>query len=77
MATIIEVQDSKVENLSEYAEKVMKYGKKMMECLEDLSEKGSFSERYGKRYSDDRYSNRYGNRYGSDMRRDEEYGRYY
>lgn len=76
MATIIEVQDSKVEHLSEYAEKVMKYGKKMMECLEDLSEKGSYSERYGK---GGRYSNRYGNRYGSDMRRDEEedYGRYY
>lgn len=71
MATIIEVQDSKVENLSEYAEKVMKYGKKMMECLEDIGEKGSFSERYGRR--DDRY----GNRYGSDMRRDDEYGRYY
>lgn len=76
MATIIEVQDSKVEHLSEYAEKVMKYGKKMMECLEDMSEKGSYSERYG---------NRYGNRYGSDrygMRHpgkyeEEDYPRYY
>jgi hypothetical protein len=37
MATIIEVQDSKIEHLTEYAEKVAKYGKKMMECLEEVS----------------------------------------
>jgi hypothetical protein len=75
MATIIEVQDSKVEHLAEYAEKVMKYGKKMMECLEEMSEKGSYSDRYRGSYSD-----RYGNRYGSEKHkpeRDEEYGRYY
>ena len=70
MATIIEVQDSKFEHLSEYAEKVAKYGKKLMECLEEVS-----GEQYG---------NRYGNRgrYGSDrygMRRHdwEDYPRYY
>jgi Asp-tRNA(Asn)/Glu-tRNA(Gln) amidotransferase C subunit len=38
MATIIEIEDKKVEHLSEYAEKVMKYGKKMMECLEEIEE---------------------------------------
>jgi hypothetical protein len=47
----------------------------MMECLEEMSEKGSYSDRYRGSYSD-----RYGNRYGSEKHkpeRDEEYGRYY
>ena len=35
MATIIEIQDSKFEHLSGYAEKVVKYGKKLMECLSE------------------------------------------
>jgi hypothetical protein len=70
MATIIEVQDSKIEHLTEYAEKVAKYGKKMMECLEEVSK-----EQYG-----DRYGNRSKGRYGSDrMRREdwEDYPRYF
>jgi hypothetical protein len=45
MATIIEVQDSKIEHLSEYADKVMKYGKKLMECLDEIDSKGGYSER--------------------------------
>jgi hypothetical protein len=64
MAAIIEVQESKVEHLSEYAEKVMKYGKKMMECLEELNE-GKFGNRAR------------GGRYGMRERYDEEYPRYY
>ena len=38
MATIIEMKEGKLESLSEYAEKVMQYGKKMMECLEEIEE---------------------------------------
>jgi hypothetical protein len=30
MATIIEVHDDKIQNLSEYAEKVLRYGGKLM-----------------------------------------------
>ena len=30
MATIIEVQDSKLDHISEYAEKVVKYGKHLL-----------------------------------------------
>ena len=41
MATIIEVQDQKIEHLSEYAEKVLKYGGKLMQCLEEISSKTS------------------------------------
>ena len=64
MATIIENQE-KVEHLSEYAEKVMKYGKKMMECLEEIGEQGSYQER-------SRMRNRHPGRYD-----DTEYNRYY
>ena len=50
MATIIEVQESKLDHISEYAEKVVKYGKHLLECLEEVSEGGSeyYAERYGK-----------------------------
>ena len=47
MAAIIEIQESKVDHLAEYAEKVVKYGKQLLECLEDVQcEK--YAERYGK-----------------------------
>lgn len=36
MATIVEIKESKLENLAEYAEKVVRYGKKLMECLSEL-----------------------------------------
>ena len=67
MATIIEIQE-KVEHLSEYAEKVMKYGKKMMECLEEIGEQGSYQERSRMRKYDNRHPGRYD---------DSEYNRYY
>ena len=50
MAPIIEVQDSKIDHLSEYAEKVVKYGKHLLECLDEMSESHGehYAERYGK-----------------------------
>lgn len=67
MATIIEVQDSKLEHLSEYAEKVIRYGEKLMDCVEELSSKSKYSEYPGherkhrerERYDEDRYPSRY------------------
>jgi len=52
---IIEIEENKIEHLSEYAEKVMKYGKKMMQCLEELSEHkyGERRGRVGMRYEED------------------------
>lgn len=47
MATIIEIQESKIDHLSEYAEKVVKYGKQLLECLEEVSGE-KYHERYGK-----------------------------
>jgi hypothetical protein len=44
MTKIIEMEDNK--HLAEYAEKVIKYGKKLLECLE---EEEAYSERYGRK----------------------------
>lgn len=75
MATIIEIQDSKMQHLTDYAEKVLKYGGKLMQCIEELesSSKSKYNEYYGtdyrggmryrdgesKRWEEDRYPNRY------------------
>lgn len=74
MATIIEVQDQKIEHLSEYAEKVLKYGGKLMQCLEEISSKSTYSEKRMDKYRDG-YMERYGMRkhYGDD----DEFVRYY
>ena len=51
MATIIEIQEGKLQNLAEYAEKVLKYGGKLMQCLEDLEEgKSKYNEYRGTDY---------------------------
>lgn len=50
MATIIEIQESKLENLTECAEKMLRYGGKLMSCLEELSHSKDYNEKYGRRY---------------------------
>ena len=58
MATIIEIQDTKLQHLSEYAEKVLRYGGKLMQCLEDLEGKSKYNEYRGtdsRRYEKDRW----------------------
>ena len=68
MATIIEVQDTKLDNLTEYVEKMLTYGGKLMHCLEDM--KGnSYEEKYG------RPKEMY--RYPREEYRDTDYNRYY
>jgi hypothetical protein len=47
MATIIEIQEHKLQNLTECAEKVLKYGGKLMQCLEDLESKSKYNEYAG------------------------------
>lgn len=67
MATIIEMKDGKLEHLSEYAEKVLHYGGKLMQCIEDLDGKSKYDEYRGtdsrhherERWEDDRYRPRY------------------
>ena len=67
MTTIIEVQEGKVQHMSEYVEKVLYYGGKLMQCVEELENKSRHSEyssrdsrAYDKdRWEDDRHCSRY------------------
>ena len=67
MATIIEIQENKLQHLSEYAEKVLRYGGKLMQCLEDLESKSRYNEYHGTtprrherdHWDDEHYINRY------------------
>lgn len=83
---VIKIEESKMDKLSEYAEKILKHGGKLMQCIEELSEDG-----YGERDDDDDweddemgmregyrggYGNRYGNRDEMGMRRSRRTGRY-
>ena len=45
---IIKIEEGKVDKMSEYAEKMLKYGGKLMSCIEELSEGG-----YGERDDED------------------------
>ena len=40
---MIEISESKVEKMSDYAEKMVRYGGKLMQCLEELSNGESMS----------------------------------
>jgi hypothetical protein len=48
---MIEIDESKVDKMSELAEKMLKYGGKLMSCIEELSEESGMGERgsYGNR----------------------------
>ena len=67
MATIIEIKEDKLQHLSDYAEKVLHYGGKLMQCLEDLDSKAKYNEYRGHdsrrrekdHWDEDRYPNRY------------------
>ena len=73
MATIIEIQDTKLQNLSEYAEKVLRYGGKLMQCLEDLEGKSSYNEYRGSDYRHSDKDRRTKERWDEDMYRDRYY----
>ena len=68
MATIIEIKEDKLQNLSEYVEKILHYGGKVMQCLEDVESRSKYNEYHGhdrKRYERDRWDDerQYNNRY--------------
>ena len=56
---MIEISESKKEKMSELTENILKYGGKLMSCLEEMDEE--HGERYGKRES-------MGGRYGQRMK---------
>ena len=79
---LIEIEDSKVDKMAELAEKMLKYGGKLMSCIEELSEESGMGERggYGNRGSGGSMGNRYierdgagGNRTGGYGNRDEDW----
>ena len=41
---VIKIEEHKVDKMSDYAEKMLKYGGKLMSCIEELSE-GGYGER--------------------------------
>ena len=67
MATIIEIKEDKLQHLSEYAEKVLHYGGKLMQCLDGLESKSKYNEYTGRErkyydrepWDDGRLINRY------------------
>ena len=74
---MIEIEESKVDKMAELAEKMLKYGGKLMSCIEELSEESGMGERGG--YREGSMGNRYierdgagGNRGGYGMRDDDE-----
>lgn len=68
MGYIIEITESKMEHLAENAEKMLRYGGKVMQCIDELREESRHGEHgYGERG----YGR--GGRYG--MRDEEEYDR--
>lgn len=75
--TVIEINESKFDKMSEYTEKMLKYGGKLMSCLEELGEEHGYGHRggsYGNRYDymGGRYSD-YGSRYGMGYRDEEDW----
>lgn len=72
---MIEITEDKVSKMSEYAEKMLRYGGKLMQCLDELEggeygerehegrsyphHEGSYSSRYGMRSRYDNYGDRY------------------
>ena len=71
---MIQIEEHKLDKMSEYAEKMLKYGGKLMSCIEEMSEESGMGQRggryggdYGSRYSD------YGSRGSMGYRDDEEW----
>ena len=62
---MVEISENKVEKMSDYAEKMLRYGGKLMQCLEELSEGESMGQReYDEDDYDDDEMGEYGNRGG-------------
>ena len=47
---MIEIEEGKVDKMAELAEKMLKYGGKLMSCIEELSEESGMGERGGGSY---------------------------
>lgn len=80
---MIEISEGKVSKMSEYAEKMLKYGGMLMECIYAMEEDagmghrgGSYSDHYNERSMSGRYNMRseyYGERDGMGYRDEEDW----
>lgn len=88
MGYMIEISESKLGTLAENAEKMLRYGGKVMQCIDELShgrmnerdeeywERDDMNDRMNERYMDERYGG-YDERYPRmNMRRSSRTGRY-
>lgn len=66
MGFMIEIHESKAEEMAEHAKKMLKHGQKLYECIKELAEESSMGERggYGRGGYDNRGDGGYGNRMG-------------
>ena len=64
---MIQIEEHKLDKMSEYAEKMLKYGGKLMSCLSEVGEDCGMSFRDEERYRE---------RGGMNYREHDEYGRY-
>lgn len=67
MAYMVQIEESKVDKMTEYAEKMLKYGGKLMSCIEEMSEESGMGHRSGSmggRYADRSGSMGYRRDYG-------------
>lgn len=67
MGYIIEITSEEKDELKDKAKKLMKYGKELYECIEDLAESSQMNERGGGGSYGNRYGNRGGGSYGNRM----------
>ena len=51
MYTMIQIDEHKYDKMSENAEKMLKYGGKLMSCIEEMGEEHGYGHRYDDEYS--------------------------
>lgn len=79
MGFMIQIEESKLDKLAENAEKMLKYGGKMMSTIEELCEESGMGHRGGYGMRGGQNGGSYGGRYGQgggsmNYRNDEEWG---
>lgn len=62
MGFMVQIEESKIDKLAAYAEKMLKFGGKMMQCIEEMDEESGMGHREGSGMS-----NRYDERGGGSM----------
>lgn len=71
MGYIVEISEHKLDKATDYAEKMLKYGGMLMQCLTEWEDESGYGERGGSSYSGSgRSSGSYGSRYGMRSRYD-------